>query len=240
MALVRLDKYITDTGACSRSRARDRVRTGAVCVDGSVVTDPARKIDPETALVTLDGVALGREEHLYVMLHKPAGVLTASRDTRRPTVLDSMPEPWKRRGLFPVGRLDRDTTGLLLLTDDGAFAHRVISPRSGVSKLYFAEVDGVPTAADVQAFAAGIELKDGTKCLPARLEILGNGRVRVEICEGKYHQIKRMLASRQLPVRTLHREKIGALALDPELKPGEFRKLKQEELESIEPGILSK
>ena len=240
MALVRLDKYITDTGACSRSRARDRVRAGAVSVDGSVVTDPARKIDPETSLVTLDGEVLGREEHIYVMLHKPAGVLTASRDARRPTVLDAMPESWKRRGLFPVGRLDRDTTGLLLLTDDGAFAHRVISPRSGVSKLYLAEVDGVPTAADVQAFTAGIELKDGTKCLPARLEILGNGRVRIEICEGKYHQIKRMLASRQLPVRTLHREKIGALALDPELKPGEYRKLKQEELNSIVPGNLSK
>ena len=240
MALVRLDKYITDTGVCSRSAARERIRGGAVCVDGTAVRDPARKIDPEAARVTMDGETLGREEHLYIMLHKPAGVLTASRDARRPTVLDAMPEPWKRRGLFPVGRLDRDTTGLLLLTDDGAFAHRVISPRSGVSKLYQAEVDGTPTAADVEAFAAGIELKDGTKCLPARLEILGGGRVRVEICEGKYHQVKRMLASRQLPVRTLHREKIGGLELDPELGPGGFRMLTREELESVVPEALSK
>ena len=240
MPLIRLDKYITDTGACSRSRARDRIRSGAVLVDGAAVTDPAAKIDPETVSVRLDGALLNAEEHIYVMLHKPAGLLTASRDRHRATVLDAMPEEWKRRGLFPVGRLDKDTTGLLLLTDDGVFAHRVISPKSGVTKSYLAGVDGVPGPEDVRAFASGIELKDGTKCLPARLEILGGGRVRVEISEGKYHQIKRMLAARGLPVLSLHRESIGALKLDPSLAPGEYRLLTAAETETIAPGILSK
>ena len=240
MSRIRLDKYITDTGACSRSQARDRIRRGAVSVDGTVVTDPAQKIDPELSAVALDGRVLGREEHIYVMLHKPAGVLTATRDTRKPTVLDAMPEAWKRRGLFPVGRLDKDTTGLLLLTDDGEFAHRVISPKSHVSKRYLARVDGTPTEADAAAFAGGIVLKDGTQCLPARLELLGGGRVRVEIFEGKYHQIKRMLGSRQLPVTELHRERIGGLALDESLAPGEYRLLSREEIEQIAPDILSK
>ena len=218
MPLIRLDKYITDTGACSRSRARDRIRSGAVLVDGAAVTDPAAKIDPETVSVRLDGALLNAEEHIYVMLHKPAGLLTASRDRHRATVLDAMPEEWKRRGLFPVGRLDKDTTGLLLLTDDGVFAHRVISPKSGVTKSYLAGVDGVPGPEDVRAFASGIELKDGTK----------------------YHQIKRMLASRGLPVLSLHRESIGALKLDPSLAPGEYRLLTAAETETIAPGILSK
>ncbi len=240
MSLVRLDKYITDTGACSRSQARERIRRGAVSVDGEIVTDPGRKLETETSAVVMDGQRLGREEHIYVMLHKSAGVLTAARDPRRPTVLDAMPEPWKRRGLFPVGRLDKDTTGLLLLTDDGEFAHRVISPKSRVSKSYLARVDGIPSEADAAAFAEGILLKDGTRCLPARLELLGGDRVRVEICEGKYHQIKRMLGSRQLPVRELHRERIGGLTLDESLAPGEYRLLSRAELERIAPGILSK
>ena len=240
MPAVRLDKFITDTGACSRSQARERIRRGGVLLNGAVVTDPALRIDPLSAEVVMDGQRLGREEHIYVMLHKPAGVLTATRDAHKSTVLDVMPETWKQRGLFPVGRLDKDTTGLLLLTDDGEFAHRVISPKSHVSKIYFARVDGTPTEADAAAFAEGIELKDGTKCLPARLELLGGDKVRVEIYEGKYHQIKRMLGSRRLPVRELHRESIGGLVLDAALAPGEYRLLTAPELERIAPGILSK
>ena len=239
MSLVRLDKYIADTGACSRSQARDRIRGGAVSVDGETILDPAQKIDPNAAVV-MDGERLGREEHVYVMLNKPAGLLTATRDPRRPTVLDAMPEHWKRRGLFPVGRLDKDTTGLLLLTDDGAFAHRVISPKSHVSKIYLARREGTPGEADAAAFAAGIVRRDGTRCLPARLELLGGELVRVEIFEGKYHQIKRMFGSRQLPVTELHRESIGGLVLDGTLAPGEYRELTRAELEQIAPGILSK
>ncbi len=239
MPFVRLDKLITDTGLCSRSQARDWVRRGRVSVNGAVVTDPSQKIDSAAALC-LDGRPVDAGGHLYVMLHKPAGLLTAARDARKPTVLDAMPEAWKRRGLFPVGRLDKDTTGLLLLTDDGAFAHRVISPKSHVSKLYEAAVAGTPTPEDVEAFREGIVLKDGTRCLPAGLEICGEGIVRVEIFEGKYHQIKRMLASRNLPVLKLHRLRIGGLWLDEKLSPGEYRLLTEEEIETIQQGLLSK
>jgi len=240
MSLVRLDKILTDTGLCSRSQAREMIRRGRVGVDGGTETDPARKLDPDAVRLTVDGETLGAPEHLYVMLHKPAGVLTAARDPRRPTVMDALPAEWRRRGLFPVGRLDRDTTGLLLLTDDGVFAHRVISPKSRVSKLYEARVDGVPTAADREAFRTGIVLKDGTRCLPAELEDRGGGVVRVEVYEGKYHQIKRMLGSRRLPVRELKRLRIGGLWLDEALAPGEFRLLTAEELQQIGPELLSK
>ena len=220
MPLVRLDKLVTDAGLCSRSQARDWIRRGRVAVEGRTVTDPAEKLDPAAVSVTVDGKTIGESGHIYVMLHKPAGLLTTTRDPRKPTVLDAMPEEWKRRGLFPVGRLDKDTTGLLLLTDDGDFAHKIISPKSHVAKLYEAGVEGTPTPEDIEAFRAGIELKDGTKCLPAELVDLGNSVVRVEVYEGKYHQIKRMLGSRRLPVQTLCRLRIGGLWLDERLAPG--------------------
>ncbi len=240
MPLVRLDKLITDTGLCSRSQARDLIRRGRAAVDGASVTDPAAKFDPQAIVLTVDGKPLAGQEHIYVMLNKRAGVLTAARDPRKPTVLDDMPVAWKRRGIFPVGRLDKDTTGLLLLTDDGAFAHRVISPKSHVSKLYEAEVDGAPTAEDAAAFREGIVLKDGTRCLPAELQDLGGGVVRVEVFEGKYHQVKRMLGSRQLPVRALRRLRIGGLWLDENLSPGGFRLLTRDELQQIGDDLLSK
>ena len=240
MPLMRLDKLISDTGECSRSQARERIRAGRVSADGKVVTDPGARVDPDVSRIAVDGREVGDTGHLYIMLNKPAGVLTATRDPRKPTVLDAMPEPWKRRGLFPVGRLDKDTTGLLLLTDDGAFAHRVISPKSRIPKLYEAVVEGVPTPEDIEAFRQGIELRDGTKCLPAELEDLGGGVVRVEVFEGKYHQVKRMLGSRRLPVRELRRVRIGGLWLDMTLAPGEYRSLTEEELALLGEGLLSK
>ena len=240
MSLVRLDKLITDTGICSRSQARDLIRRGRVSSDGAAVTDPAAKFDPEKITLSVDGKPLMGQEHIYVMLHKPSGLLTATRDPRKPTVLDDMPDEWKRRGIFPVGRLDKDTTGLLLLTDDGTFSHRVISPKSHVSKLYEAMVDGIPTPADIEAFREGIVLKDGTRCLPAELEDRGHGVVRVEVFEGKYHQVKRMLGSRQLPVKALRRLRIGGLWLDEDLAPGQFRLLTREEIRQIGDGLLSK
>ena len=240
MSLLRLDKLISDTGECSRSQARERIRAGRVAVDGTAVTDPGMRIDPEVSAVTLDGEPMGDRGHLYIMLNTSAGVLTATRDPRKPTVLDAMPEAWKRRGLFPVGRLDKDTTGLLLLTDDGAFAHRVISPKSRIPKLYEAAVDGVPTPEDAEAFRQGLALKDGTRCLPAELVDLGGGVVRVEVFEGKYHQVKRMLASRRLPVTSLRRLRIGGLWLDGALAPGEYRRLTAGELEALGQGLLSK
>ena len=240
MPFVRLDKFISDTGECSRSQARDRIRAGRICVDGAVVSDPGMRLDPDACRITLDGETMTDRGHLYVMLHKSAGILTATRDPRKPTVLDAMPEAWKKKGLFPVGRLDKDTTGLLILTDDGAFAHKVISPKSRIPKLYEAVVEGMPSPDDIQAFRQGIVLKDGTKCLPADLQICGDGVVRVEVFEGKYHQVKRMLASRQLPVKELRRLRIGSLWLDADLAPGEYRRMTDSELRQLGVGLLSK
>ena len=240
MPLSRLDKFITEAGLCSRSQAREWIRRGRVKVDGAVETDPSKRYDFTDLAVSVDDQPIGEPGHIYVMLNKAADLLTAARDPRKPTVLDAMPAEWKRRGLFPVGRLDKDTTGFLILTDDGAFAHKVISPKSHVPKLYEAEVEGIPDEEDVAAFRDGIVLKDGTKCLPAQLEILENGNVRIEIYEGKYHQIKRMLGSRQLPVKALRRLRIGSLFLDETLDYGEYRLMTENELEAVCPGYQSK
>lgn len=229
MSLTRLDKILTDTGRCSRSKAKELIRSGCVRINGAVATDAAAKYDAAAVTVTVEGEELEAPGHLYVMLHKPAGLLSASEDKHKPTVLDLMPPEWKKRGLFCVGRLDKDTTGLLLLTDDGDYAHRVISPKSGVTKLYEAQVDGTAAESDVSAFREGIILKDGLHCLPAELQILAPGKVRVTVMEGKYHQVKRMLASRGLPVTALKRLRIGALHLDESLQPGEYRRLSEEE-----------
>ena len=221
MPLVRLDKILTDTGLCSRSQAREIIRRGRAAVNGTPCADPAAKFDPEAVSLTVDGEPIDGPGHIYIMLNKPAGVLTATRDPRKPTVVDAMPEDWKRRGLFPVGRLDKDTTGLLLLTDE-------------------AVVDGTPCEADQAAFREGIVLRDGTQCLPAELIDLGGGRVQVEVFEGKYHQVKRMLGSRQMSVLQLKRLRIGGLWLDGSLAEGEYRRLTPEEIEKIWPDILSK
>ena len=164
------------------------------------------------------------------MMDKPAGVLSVTEDRKQKTVLDLLPPELKRLNLFPVGRLDKDTSGLLLLTNDGDFAHRVISPKSGVEKRYRAEVEGVPDEKDVKAFAEGLTLGDGTKCLPARLEITGTNTCYVTVMEGKYHQVKRMLASRGKPVLSLRRLSVGALELDEALGHGGFRELEKNDL----------
>ena len=240
MSFLRLDKIITDSGVCSRSQAKEWIRQGRVAVNGAVCTDPASKWDPAATGFSVNGEPIGESGHIYVMLHKPAGVLTAARDPRQPTVMDLMPPAWKKRGLFPVGRLDKDTTGLLLLTDDGEWGHRIISPKSRVSKLYEARVDGTAAPEDAEAFRRGIVLKDGLQCLPAELEILSPGLVRVTVFEGKYHQVKRMLASRGLPVTALKRLRVGGLGLDESLSPGEYRLLTKEETDAVAPGMLSK
>lgn len=230
MPLLRLDKILCDTGRCSRSQAKEFIRAGQALVNGAAVRDPAAKFDPETVSVSLAGETVEKPDHLYVMLHKPAGLLSASRDTRKPTVLDLMPPAWRKRGLFCVGRLDKDTTGLLLLSDDGDFAHRVISPKSEIVKLYEAEVEGTAGEEDVRAFREGIVLKDGLRCLPAVLRPMRPGLVQVEVMEGKYHQVKRMLASRGKPVLALRRLAVGGLSLDSALSPGGFRELTETDL----------
>lgn len=229
MAVKRLDKLLADLGVATRSELRDIIRSGRVQVDGAVVTHPEQRFDSEACRIVLDGKELNYSVFHYYMMDKPEGVLSVTEDRKQKTVLDLLPPELRRMGLFPVGRLDKDTSGLLLLTNDGEFSHRVISPKSGIEKRYEARVEGMPDEEDVRAFAEGLTLGDGTKCLPARLEITGTDRCYVTVMEGKYHQVKRMLASRGKPVRTLRRLSVGALALDLGA-PGDFRELTQEDL----------
>ena len=197
MAVKRLDRLLSELGVATRSELRLMIKSGRVTVDGVAAVQPDMKIEEQGHTICVDGVALCTSRLRYFMMDKPEGVLSATEDKRQETVLDILPPDIRRIGLFPVGRLDKDTSGLLLLTNDGDFAHRVISPKSGIEKLYYAEVDGVPDETDVMAFEAGLILGDGTKCLPAKLVPLGENRCHVIVMEGKYHQVKRMLASRR-------------------------------------------
>ena len=231
--MERLDKIISATGKKSRREVREMVRQGRVLVDGKPAPAADMKVDPQTAVILLDGEPLGYEKFTYVMLHKPAGVLTATEDRRQETVLDLLPPELRRRALSPVGRLDKDTEGLLLLTNDGQLAHRLLSPKSHVDKVYYARVDGALEPGDIAAFAAGMTLGDGLKCLPAGLEILSPTEALVTLREGKFHQVKRMLAARGKPVLYLKRLSMGRLRLDPALAPGAWRMLTEEERSAL-------
>ena len=229
MTPKRLDKLLADLGVATRSQLRDIIRSGRVQVDGVTVTKPEEKFDGDACAITLDGRPLRLSSFHYYMMDKPEGVLSVTEDRNQKTVLDLLPPEQRRMGLFPVGRLDKDTSGLLLLTNDGEFSHRVISPKSGIEKRYEARVEGIPNEEDVRAFAEGLVLADGTRCLPAGLEITGTSLCYVTVMEGKYHQVKRMLASRGKPVTRLRRLSVGALVLEG-LEPGRFRELTQEDL----------
>ena len=230
MGQMRLDRLLSELGVASRSELRSIIRAGRVKVDGTVVTAPDRRVDAQINTISLDGELLRWQRFRYFMMDKPEGVLSVTEDRRQETVLDRLSPELKRLELFPVGRLDKDTSGLLLLTNDGDFAHRVISPKSGVEKRYRAEVEGIPDEADVRAFAEGIVLADGTHCLPARLEINGESVCYVTVMEGKYHQVKRMLAACGKPVKHLRRLSVGSLELGESLEPGGIRELGQEDL----------
>lgn len=231
--MERLDKIISATGKKSRREVREMVRQGRVLVDGKPAPAADMKVDLQTAVILLDGEPLGYEKFTYVMLHKPAGVLTATEDRRQETVLDLLPPELRRRALSPVGRLDKDTEGLLLLTNDGQLAHRLLSPKSHVDKVYYARVDGALEPGDIAAFAAGMTLGDGLECLPAGLEILSPTEALVTLREGKFHQVKRMLAARGKPVLYLKRLSMGRLRLDPALAPGAWRMLTEEERSAL-------
>ncbi len=233
MPVMRLDKLLSDCGVGSRKEIRQLIKSGRVSVDGAAAASPEQKIDPDNASVCLDGMKIEYTKYHYYMMNKPAGVLSATDDGRQKTVLDLVTPEMRKMGLFPVGRLDKDTTGLLLLTDDGDFAHRVISPRSEIVKVYHAWTETAVNDEDIAAFEAGIILGDGTKCLPAGLKKLPDGSCLVEVMEGKYHQVKRMLASRGKPVTALKRLSIGSLKLDEVLEEGNFRALDENELCSV-------
>lgn len=235
--MERLDKLIAGQCGLTRSQARSRIWAGAVAVDGVTERAIDRKVDAAAQSITLDGQPLCYRRYLYIMMNKPAGCVSASRDREEKTVIDLLPPELRRSGIAPAGRLDKDTEGLLILTDDGDFAHRLISPRKGVYKTYVARLDRPATQEAAKAFAEGMVLADGEKCLPALLELTEEpNTVRIRICEGKYHQVKRMCAAVGCHVEALRRTAIGSLELDAALAPGECRLLTDAEAEKLLTG----
>ena len=231
--MERLDKLLAGTGKWSRREVKALVRQGLVRVDGRLAASAEDKLDPAATVVTVAGETISLCRFTYVMLHKPAGVLTATEDRKQPTVLDLLPPELRRIGLAPVGRLDKDTEGLLLLTNDGELAHRLLSPKYHVEKRYLARVDGELSATDAEAFARGMTLGDGLECLPAGLEVLPDRVCIVTLREGKFHQVKRMLAARGAPVLYLKRLSMGPLVLEDSLAAGAYRLLRAEEISAL-------
>lgn len=236
MGVQRLDKIIASTGKWSRREVKLLVKQGRVLVDGYPARTPEDKVDPETVEIAVNGEVLTWRKYTWVMLNKPAGYLSATEDGKGQTVLDLLPPELQKQGLFPVGRLDKDTEGLLLLTNEGGLAHDLLSPKHHVDKIYYARVDGCLTEDDCKAFETGMVLGDGLHCQPAGLRILTAGEVsecHVTLREGKFHQVKRMLAARGKPVTYLERVQMGNLTLDESLPRGNFRFLTAEELEDL-------
>ena len=231
---MRLDKFLANQNIGSRKAVGALVKRGAVTVNGQAVKNADIHIDPESDEICVNGTRVDYAPHLYIMLHKPAGVLSASRDSRTPTVLDLLPEALKRRGLFPAGRLDKDTTGLLIITDDGDFAHKMLAPKNGVEKRYEVHLDLPAGETDIACFAAGIA-EGGDVFAPAKLELDPADACHgfVTLTEGKYHEVKRLFKSRGKTVTALKRLSIGALLLDETLRPGEAKRLSAAEAELV-------
>ena len=232
MATERFDKIIANQFNISRKDARIAIRRGKGTVDGQTVRDPSLLVDTASEIV-FDGQALEYKKFVYILMNKPKGVLSASEDKSRKTVVDLVPKQFKRNGLFPVGRLDKDTTGLLIITDDGDFAHRAIAPNKNVYKTYEATLDGAVTNEMVEAFSQGVILADGTACKKARLTPIAPNKAQIMISEGKYHQIKRMFGTVGLGVNELKRTAIGGLRLPGDLSEGECFLLTEQEIDTI-------
>ena len=248
---IRLDRWLATLDAGSRSEVKQCIRGGQVTVNGQIILDPSVPFDSEQDIPGIRGILMDGRLTRHVMLNKPAGLLTAARDAKQPTVMDLLPPVYRKIGCMPVGRLDKDTTGLLVLTTDGEMNHRLLSPGRHVEKRYLARVQGIPDIRDVEAFAQGVSLEDFT-CLPARLAILWKpgeplpdvplpfadpeaplALAEVVIQEGKYHQVKRMFSAIGHEVVQLHRQSFGPLELDPGLKAGQWRELTDEEVFSF-------
>lgn len=230
--MERLDKFLCDCGVGTRSQVKALLKAGRITVDGIPERDNGKKIDHQKQTICFDGQALNCRGRIVVMLNKPAGFVTATEDARDKTVMELLPKEMAHLELKPVGRLDKATEGLLLFTNDGNLLHRLISPKKEVPKVYYARHEGTATEADVRAFAQGLTLGDGTKCLPAVLEPIGPGESRITICEGKYHQVRRMMASRNMPVSYLERQQEGNLTLNG-LPRGQVRELTEQEVDSL-------
>mgnify|MGYP003074134447 CR=1 FL=1 len=233
--MIRLDKFLSEMGAGTRQEVKQYIRKGKVEVDGEIEKRPELKVDETKANVTLDGERIGYASYVYYMLNKPSGVVSATEDKREKTVIDLI-KGQKRKDLFPVGRLDKDTVGLLLITNDGNLAHRLLSPKHHVDKCYFTRVPGQIHEEDIHRFKEGLDIGDEKKTLPADLEILSSGEIseaKVTICEGRYHQVKRMFEAIGCKVIYLKRLSMGSLKLDPALEKGAFRKLTEEEIAAL-------
>lgn len=239
----RLDKIISSQLNLSRKQARISIFKGEVSVDGKKITDPSAKIDPAKCNIQFGDDKVNYNKYVYIMMNKPQGVLSASRDGKQQTAVDIIDEQHYRKGLYPAGRLDKDSTGLLLLTDDGDFCHKVISPKSKVYKTYYVELDKTPPANIQQLFLDGLEISENLICQPAYYfdaqpendehHIAGQIAARVKICEGKFHQVKRMFEALGVKVTYLKRESIGMLKLDKQLKSGQCRYLTEDEINSV-------
>ncbi len=232
---IRLDKYLADMGKGTRSEVKKAIGKGLVRVNNEIVKKPETKLDTDSDNVLFDGVLVGYAQYEYYMLNKPAGVISATEDKREKTVIDLITEK-KRKDLFPVGRLDRDTEGLLLISNDGELAHRLLSPSKHVDKVYYAKIDGKVTIEDVEAFQQGVDIGEEKLTRPAKLRILKSGtqsEIELTICEGKFHQVKRMFQAVGKEVVYLKRLQMGTLILDESLKPGEYRELTEQEIADL-------
>ncbi len=232
--MERLDKFLCGSGAGTRSQVKAVLKAGRVTVDGVPERDGSRKIDPAAHAVSLDGEPLGGRRRVVLMLNKPAGFVTATEDKKEPTVMELLPLQYRNMELKPVGRLDKATEGLLLFTNDGSLLHRLISPKKEVPKLYYARHEGTATGEDAAAFAEGLTLGDGTVCRSALLRPLGPGESLITVCEGKYHQVRRMMASRNMTVTYLERRQEGPLTLGT-LPRGAVRELTDAEIGLLDP-----
>lgn len=224
----RLDKFLSSQGVGSRSEVRKLIGKGKVCVNGKTVNNKEYKVDIQTDHITVDGIEIIYKKYIYLLMDKPSGVVCAVSDRTEKTVIDILPEEYRRKGLFPVGRLDKDTQGLLIITNDGDFAHRITSPKTHLYKTYHAVIDSSISQEDIQAFESGIVFKDSTKCQKAFLKPLEEGKnplVEVRICEGMFHQVKKMLTVRGKNVLYLKRVAIGGLYLDSALTKNSVRTL---------------
>lgn len=233
---MRLDKLLANMGYGSRKDVKNIIKQGQVQVDGETVKNGKIHVEPEKQDVRIKGERVSYRKHIYLMMNKPPGVVSATEDSKEKCVTDLLPERYQTFNPFPVGRLDKDTEGLLILTNDGQLAHRLLSPKKDVGKTYFAIIDGLVTERDVQIFKEGVTLEDGYICKPAELTILRQEKqseVHIVITEGKFHQIKRMFKATDKTVLYLKRIKMGNLGLDQHLKPGEVRELTDEELKML-------
>ena len=235
--MERLDKILASQGTLSRRDVKEIIKKGRVTLNGIVVRDSAVKVDLNTDTVAIDGEQISLKKHIYIMMNKPQGVISASDSESDETVVDLVPDELFRKGLFPAGRLDKDTTGFVLITDDGDFAHKILSPKNHIFKTYLARLQHELTVSDIETLEKGITLADGTILKEAKVEIVENSEtplIKIMICEGKYHQVKRMFAATGNKVIELHRSKMGELELDSNLKPGECREITPEELIKVQ------